>query len=128
MHHFCNVNRILVIEDNAAIRENTEELLLLYNYQVVTANNGLEGFRKINEESPDIVLCDVMMPELNGLEVLKMIRQGSTTANIPFIFISAVVSHDYMQQAVKYQPNAWLEKPFTERSLISTIEHVLKAA
>ncbi|MFN8297845.1 MAG: response regulator [Chitinophagales bacterium] len=122
------MNRILVIEDNMAIRENTEELLLLYNYQVITASNGAEGMQKISQSYPDIVLCDIMMPELNGIEVLKRTKQNTATAKIPFIFLSAAVSNEFLSSALPYRPDAWLEKPFTERSLISTIQHVLKAA
>ncbi len=122
------MNSILVIEDNAAIRENTEELLMLYNYHVITAINGEEGCQKIKQVNPDIILCDIMMPEVNGIEVLKRIRQNEATANIPFVFLSAAVSHEFMNNALPYQPNAWLEKPFTERSLISTIRYILEAA
>lgn len=88
----------------------------------------MEGFRKINETTPDIILCDIMMPELSGLEVLKKVRQQHVTANIPFVFLSAAVSSEYINHALPFRPDAWIEKPFTERSLISTIRHVLHAA
>mgnify|MGYP000663310654 CR=1 FL=1 len=83
------MKKILLIEDNMEMRENTAEILGLANYQVVTAENGKEGVRLAQAEKPDLIICDIMMPELDGYGVLHMLSKTPELASIPFIFLTA---------------------------------------
>src|SRR5690349_18036560 len=83
------MKKILLIEDNKEMRENTSEILELANYKVVTAPNGKIGVELAGKEIPDIILCDIMMPELDGYGVLYMLSKKPETASIPFIFLTA---------------------------------------
>ena len=76
---------ILVIEDQEDVRENIAELLDLSNYSVRTAKDGKEGVKSALENPPDLILCDIMMPELDGYEVLYLLMKNPTTSSIPFI-------------------------------------------
>lgn len=84
-----SITKILVIEDEFFIRENLLELLEIEGFDAVGAENGLVGVRLAKEYQPDLILCDVMMPELDGFGVLKALREDSATATIPFLFLSA---------------------------------------
>ena len=80
---------ILLIEDNLDIRENTNEILALADYQVLTAENGKVGVQLALSEKPDLIICDIMMPELDGYGVLHILSKNPETARIPFIFLTA---------------------------------------
>jgi CheY-like chemotaxis protein len=82
---------VLLIEDNLEIRENTAELLEVHGYKVVTAKNGKIGASLAIEKRPDIILCDILMPEKTGYEVFNELRQHPDTSTIPFIFVTASV-------------------------------------
>src|SRR5690606_29494963 len=79
---------ILLIEDDTALRENTAELLELSGYKVITAPNGKIGIDKAKQEIPNVIICDIMMPEIDGYGVLEAMASGETTQHIPFIFLS----------------------------------------
>ena len=78
--------KILFIEDDAVVRENTAEILELANYEVITAANGKIGVSLAKKHIPDIIVCDILMPELDGYGVLKMLSQDKKTKHIPFIY------------------------------------------
>ena len=78
--------RILVIDDNNDIRENTAEILELAGYKTFTAENGKRGVELAMKEKPSVIVCDIMMPELDGYGVLHLLRKNPETQNIPFIF------------------------------------------
>ena len=80
---------VLVIDDNADIRENTAEILDLAGYKTFTAENGKRGVDLAMKEKPDVIVCDIMMPELDGYGVLHLLRKNEETQNIPFIFLTA---------------------------------------
>lgn len=80
---------ILLIEDNPDMRDNTTEILELAHYNVVTAENGKQGIKLAQESSPDLIICDIMMPELDGYGVLHLLSKEPSTASIPFIFLTA---------------------------------------
>ena len=80
---------ILVIDDNTDLRENTAEILDLAGYKTLTAENGKRGVEVATREKPDVIVCDIMMPELDGYGVLHLLRKNPDTKNIPFIFLTA---------------------------------------
>ena len=120
------MNHILVIEDNTDVRENIEEILQLSNYTVTTAINGKEGVKKAKEVKPDLILCDIMMPELDGYEVLYMLSKDLATAAIPFIFLTAKAEKSDFRKGMGMGADDYLTKPFDEMDLLQAIENRLK--
>ncbi|WP_018616427.1 response regulator [Segetibacter koreensis] len=116
------MEKILIIEDNAEIRENTEELLLLNNYTVLVAENGRAGFELAKSYQPDLILCDMMMPETDGSFFLKLAKEDDTVRNIPLIFFSAGSFCPEVQRNLIKGANEYLQKPFTKEELLITIK------
>ncbi len=119
---------ILLIEDDAALRENTAELLELSDYHVITAPNGKIGITMAKEEKPDIIVCDIMMPEVDGYGVLEALSDHKYTSQIPFIFLSARTEHKEIRKGMNLGADDYLTKPFEEEELISAIESRLAKA
>ncbi len=113
---------ILLIEDDITVRENTAELLELSDYKVTTASNGTLGISKALEIHPDIIICDIMMPETDGYGVLEALSHHGTTAGIPFIFLSAKTEHKDIRKGMDLGADDYLTKPFEEEELLSAIE------
>lgn len=116
------MKKVLLIEDDTALRENTAELLELSNYDVITAPNGRIGIEKAKEIHPDIIVCDIMMPEVDGYGVLKELSLHKETSLIPFIFLSAKTEHKEIRKGMDLGADDYLTKPFEEDELISAIE------
>lgn len=115
----------LVIEDNPDILENTTEILLLAGFQVLTAVNGKEGISAAIERKPDVILCDIMMPEMNGYEVLKALKKNSATNKIPFIYVTASVEKSEVLRAMEMGADGYVRKPFDVKDLTEAILKVL---
>ncbi|WP_346883543.1 response regulator [uncultured Algibacter sp.] len=113
---------ILLIEDDTALRENTAELLELSNYTVFTAANGKIGIELANTHKPDIIICDIMMPEVDGYGVLEAVSSNEATRHIPFIFLSAKTEHKEIRRGMDLGADDYLTKPFEESELLSAIE------
>ncbi|WP_080057453.1 hybrid sensor histidine kinase/response regulator [Spirosoma aerolatum] len=118
--------QILLIEDDVQMRENVEELLTLQGFQVETATNGREGITQAMLHAPDLILCDIMMPELSGYQVLEVIRTNRLIANVPFIFLTAKSDTSDMRRGMDLGADDYLTKPFTFQNLLRTIESRLK--
>ncbi|WP_026839198.1 response regulator [Gillisia sp. JM1] len=116
------MKKILLIEDDVTVRENTAELLELSEYEVVTSNDGRQGCIKAQAELPDIIICDIMMPEMDGYGVLQELSENPKTANIPFIFLSAKTEHKDIRRGMDLGADDYLTKPFEELDLLSAIE------
>jgi CheY-like chemotaxis protein/CRP-like cAMP-binding protein len=117
---------ILLIENDKALLENTSELLEIEGYNVITATNGKFGTEKAKEIIPDVVLCDLMMPEIDGYDVLEMLSDHHTTNYIPFIFLSARSSIKDVHKRMDFGADDYITKPFTKENLITTIENRLE--
>lgn len=113
---------ILLIEDDAVVRENTCELLELANYKVLTAANGKIGVHLAKKYLPDIIVCDIMMPELNGYGVLQILSKEISTKQIPFIFLSAKIEYKDIRKGMNMGADDYITKPFDESELFSAIE------
>lgn len=118
--------QILVIEDNREMRENIQEILELANYQVVTAENGKVGLLKAKEVLPDLIICDIMMPEIDGYEALYLLSKNPTTTNIPFIFLTAKSDRSDWRKGMNMGADDYLTKPFKDMELLEVIETRLK--
>lgn len=119
------MKKVLVIEDDEAIRENTAELLAISNYQVVTAENGKSGFEQAKMHHPDVVLCDMMMPETDGRSFIELVKTNDLLRHIPIIFFSAGTLPAMEQKSLIKASNGFLKKPFLEEDLLNTIRLVL---
>jgi CRP-like cAMP-binding protein len=120
------MKKILIIEDNPEMRENTAEILSLANYKIFTAENGKEGVKLAQSESPDLIVCDVMMPELDGYGVLHMLSKNETTSSIPFIFLTAKAEKSDQRKGMSMGADDYLTKPFDDMELLSAVEVRLK--
>jgi diguanylate cyclase (GGDEF)-like protein len=117
---------ILVIEDEEFVRENILELLDAEGFQAFGAENGKIGFELAKVKVPDLILCDVMMPGLDGYGVLTALRQDSVLASIPFIFLTAKASKSDLRQGMELGADDYLTKPFTRAELLGAIGTRLK--
>lgn len=118
--------KVLLIEDNMEMRENTAEILELANYRVSTASNGKEGVRLAQSEIPDVIICDIMMPELDGYGVLHMLSKDAKTASIPFIFLTAKSEKSDFRKGMSMGADDYLTKPFDDVELLDVVETRLK--
>lgn len=119
---------ILLIEDDTVLRENTAEILELQDYEVITAPNGKIGIDKAIKHVPDIIICDIMMPEVDGYGVLQALSSNTETHHIPFIFLSAKTEHKEIRRGMNMGADDYLTKPFDEEELVEVIETRLKKA
>ena len=119
---------ILVIEDNADIRENTAEILDLAGYKTFTAENGKAGVEIALREKPNLIVCDIMMPELDGYGVLHLLKKNAETENIPFVFLTAKTERSDFRKGMEMGADDYITKPFEDIELLNAIEVRLKKA
>ncbi len=115
---------ILLLEDHPLIRENIAEMLLLKSFEVIESANGIEGLEELKKKLPDLILCDIMMPLLDGYEFLLEVKKHKNTAKIPFIFISAKTEKKEIQYGIDLGADDYIVKPFDQDELFSKIELV----
>ncbi|MFY0688361.1 MAG: response regulator [Cyclobacteriaceae bacterium] len=120
------MKKILLIEDNQDVRENTAEILELANFQVMTAENGRIGVDKAINEAPDLIICDIMMPEMDGYGVLHILSKNKNTASIPFVFLTAKIDKVDIRKGMNMGADDYLTKPFDDTELLDAIESRLK--
>ncbi len=116
------MNKIVLVEDNDEMRENIQEILELADYEVHAAENGKIGVEMIKQVMPDLILCDIMMPELDGYGVLYVISKNKNTANIPFIFLTAKTEKDDFRKGMNMGADDYLTKPFDDTQLLAAVE------
>jgi two-component system sensor histidine kinase/response regulator len=116
------VKKIAVIEDDVIVRETVIERLTEAGYYVISAENGLNGIDLIREQLPDLVLCDVMMPNLGGFGVLEYVRKDPATELIPFVFLSALSDKSDLRKGMLSGADDYLTKPFTKEELLNAVE------
>jgi CRP-like cAMP-binding protein len=115
-------NSVLVIDDNKDIRENTAEILDLAGYKTFTAENGKKGVEIAIREKPSIIVCDIMMPELDGYGVLHLVRKNPETQNIPFIFLTAKTERSDFRKGMGMGADDYITKPFEEIELLNAVD------
>jgi CRP-like cAMP-binding protein/CheY-like chemotaxis protein len=113
---------ILVIDDNTDIRENTAEILELAGYRTFTAENGKQGVELAIKERPSVIVCDIMMPELDGYGVLHLLRKNVETQNIPFIFLTAKTERGDFRKGMEMGADDYITKPFEDIELLNAVE------
>src|SRR5436190_22776268 len=103
---------ILIIEDNNDVRENTAEILELSNYRVLQAENGKLGVEVAQKMKPDLIICDIMMPVLDGYGVIHLLNKNPDTASIPFIFLTAKSERIDFRKGMEMGADDYIAKPF----------------
>ncbi len=120
------MKKVLLIEDNKAVRENIAEILELAKYDVLAAENGKVGVDIALKESPDLIVCDIMMPELDGYGVLHMLSKNPKTSAIPFIFLTAKADRADFRKGMEMGADDFITKPFDDIELLNAVETRLK--
>lgn len=118
--------KVLLIEDDKIVRENTTEILELAAYEVKTAENGKIGVELASTFLPDVIICDILMPVLDGFGVLQIISRNPDLEQIPFIFLTAKTHHDDLRKGMELGADDYLSKPFEESELLRAIDSRLK--
>lgn len=117
---------ILIIEDNTDVRENTAEILELANYKVLQAENGKAGVEIAQRQKPDLIICDIMMPVLDGYGVIHLLNKSPETASIPFIFLTAKSERTDFRKGMEMGADDYISKPFDDIELLNAVESRLK--
>ena len=120
------MKKILIIEDNPDIRANTAEILELSNYAVFTAENGKVGIEQALQHTPDLIICDIMMPELDGFGVLHAIQRNESVKNTPFIFLTAKTEKADFRRGMELGADDYITKPFDGTDLLNAVHTRLK--
>ena len=115
------MTKILIIEDEESVRENILDLLETEDFEAISAPDGRVGVDLALKESPDLILCDLMMPEINGFAVLALLRENFSTSAVPFIFLTARSAKTDFRQGMELGADDYLTKPFTREELLSAI-------
>ncbi|MBV6654485.1 MAG: response regulator [Mameliella sp.] len=116
------MKRILLIEDTPNIRENIAEYFEIKGYSVATAENGKEGWEALQNQTPDLVICDVKMPKLSGFEIKARANQDEKLKDIPFVFLSAAAQKADISKGKALGARAYLTKPFDMNELLKLVE------
>jgi CRP/FNR family transcriptional regulator, cyclic AMP receptor protein len=120
------MTKILLVEDNHEIRENTGEILELAGYKVALAANGKEGYEMAVKETPDLIVCDIMMPVLDGYGLLHLVTKNENLKSIPFIFLTAKTERGDFRKGMEMGADDYITKPFTDIELLNAIESRLQ--
>jgi len=115
------MSKLIVIDDDIAVRSNLVEMLEMEGYEVIGAENGRVGVRLARQHLPDLIVCDIMMPELDGFGVLEELRQDLATATIPFIFLTAKADKADLRQGMALGADDYLVKPFTRDEILAAV-------
>lgn len=118
--------KIVFIEDDSQVRINVAELLVLKEYDVATADSGTQGINLIKQVKPDLILCDISMPDMDGHQVLTSIRNIPALSHTPFIFLTAKADMVDLRQAMNLGADDYLAKPFLISDLLAAIDSRLK--
>ncbi len=112
---------ILIIEDDDFLRANTALILSLEGYRVTMASDGATGLAMIRKKRPDVILCDILLPKMNGFEVLEAIKSDPFLARIPFLFISALNERQQIRQGMEVGADDYLGKPYSREDLLAAV-------
>ncbi|HMG07526.1 MAG TPA: response regulator, partial [Mucilaginibacter sp.] len=117
---------ILIIDDEDIIRGVAAKILKNAGYNIIQANNGKTGVNLASQMKPDLILCDIMMPELDGFDVLQLLSRSPETAIIPFVFLTAKTEQMDFRKGMEMGADDYIIKPFNQKELLNAIEGRLK--
>ena len=118
--------KLLLIDDEVQLLEMLQIRLEANGYEIVTANDGVEGIEKVKSENPDLIILDIMMPKMDGYEVCEILKNDPQYSKIPIIFLSAKAQEDNMKIGKEEGAEAFVKKPFETSDLLTKIEELLK--
>lgn len=118
---------ILLIEDNQNIRENLIEYLQMEGYKVIVSNNGKDGFELAKDQIPDLIICDVLMQDMDGFEVLRLLLEEPITHHIPFMFSTSMSEKIDMEDALKLGADDYIIKPFELDELLQKSKKLIES-
>lgn len=118
--------KILVIEDNPGVLNSIVKMLRAEKFNVISAENGVIGLELANSHLPNLIICDIMMPQLDGYDVLTTLQEDPATAAIPFIFLTAKADKTDFRQGMELGSDDYLTKPFTRAELLSAVNTQLE--
>ncbi|MDA0673281.1 MAG: response regulator [Cyanobacteria bacterium] len=116
------MTKILIIEDDPSLLNNLADILTLENYQVITASDGQQGIEAAITHQPDLILCDVMMPAMDGFGVVKCLREQPDTSHIPFIFLTAKADRLDQREGMTAGADDYLTKPFRPQEVLTAVQ------
>jgi signal transduction histidine kinase/response regulator RpfG family c-di-GMP phosphodiesterase len=119
------ISTILVVDDNTDLRNYVAQILRQANYRIVTARNGSDGFAQAKKHKPDLIVTDLMMPLVSGLDMIRMIREEPTLAGTPIVLLTAKVDEETRIEGVERGADAYLAKPFNDRELLAEARNLL---
>lgn len=119
------MKKILIIDDTVHLLEEISDLLLMEGYEVITSYNGREGMHKVSTTDPDLIITDILMPEMDGFELISKIRSLDKHQTTPIIVLSAQAAKENEERAKELKADVYLRKPCTADQLISAIEKCL---
>lgn len=120
------MKKIVLIEDNPNVLQSTKDILELADYEVTAAGGGKQGVELVKSVLPDLVICDIMMPELDGYGVLRILSRIPETLNIPFIFLTAKTEKNELRKGMNLGADDYITKPFDEAELLEAVEARIK--
>lgn len=120
-----NQHTILVVEDDENFRSYLEQLLSLHNYKVITAGNGASGFEKANASTPDLIITDLQMPDMDGLELCNKVLANNTMSHIPIIILTGVDDETHFEKGLAYGAIDYITKPIKSEVLILKVRNIL---
>lgn len=126
MENQFGIKKILVIEDEIHIRETLVDLIQMAGYQVITAENGIQGYMMVIRKNPDLIICDVMMPLMDGYEMLEAVRSNEKTRFLPFIFLTAKSDTEFLRKGMSHGADDYIVKPFDSTDLLQSIKYRLE--
>ena len=122
----ANRNRILVVEDNQLSLKLLKQLLTAHGYEVLESPEGLQALDLARDEQPDLILMDIRLPDISGLEVTRLLKQDDRTKTIPIVAVTALASPDDEKKGLESGCDAYIPKPITLGNFLRTIESFLK--
>ena len=119
--------RILIIDDDPTIRLSTELLLGALGFETESSENGTEGLARLQERPPDLVVCDIVMPGLDGFGVLAAAQQEPRLARVPFIFLTSLTDRDTQRRGMTSGADDFLTKPFRDQDMLDAVSSAIEA-
>lgn len=119
------MTKILVVDDDANLAKSISDIFEVMGYDVQTAHNGLEGWRLVQLEIPDIIVSDIQMPGMNGYELLQAVRNDQATETMPFVFLTARSEREHLRQGMVLGADDFVSKPFSLKEIVESVESTL---
>ena len=119
------MKKVLVVDDSSVVRMSLEMLLRENNFDVISAADGVEGLKKAGSDTFDIIITDINMPNMNGLDMMKQLREKAETKFVPILVLTTESDSDMLAKGKEYGASGWIVKPFTNEDLLATVNKII---